>query len=208
MNQIDKPSNLEKVSGSLITEIGMTALATYVGTPLAALLPVLSNSLASGRHKKRVEKALFEINKTLIAHEELIKNLTDAQYKIINEAILAILQATEEEKITYLKSAVENNIEEEHVSISHASQISRILRDISAEELKFLIKYGHYSRIIFNQEPMNDRELKVETSSNEGIIVSGLISMGLMVPGAATFDDIGRYQFSPLVKMLLTVIGT
>ena len=54
MNQIDRPSNLEKISGNLLSEIGMTVLATYFGTPLAALLPVLSNSLASGRHKKRV----------------------------------------------------------------------------------------------------------------------------------------------------------
>lgn len=94
MTQLKKPSSLEKVSGSLLTEIGATTLAAYVGTPLAALLPVLSNSIANGRHRKRVEKALSEINQKFKEYEEQINNLTDSQYKIINEAILAILQTT------------------------------------------------------------------------------------------------------------------
>jgi len=206
--KLEKPSILEKVSGSLVTQAGVTALAAYVGTPLAALLPVLSNSLASGRHTKRVEKALSEINEVLANQVEAIRNLSDSQYKIINEAVLTILQTTQEEKIEYLKSIITNNIKEEKVSIVFALQISRILRDISAEELTFLIQHFKYSRIVFDQEPMNDQELKVETNSDQGILVSGLISMGLVVPGAATWDNIGRYKFSPLVAKLLGVIGT
>lgn len=204
---MEEPSALEKVSGNLLTEAGLTALAAYAATPLSALLPVLSNSLASGRHAKRVEKALTDVNRTLKTHEEQIHNLTDAQFKIINEAILTILQTTQDEKILYLKQAVQNNILEERVPITLAAQISRILRDISSEELDFLRDHFQYSRIVFGQEPMNDNELKVETNSQMGILVSGLISMGLVVPGAATWDDIGRYQFSPLVAKLLAVIG-
>lgn len=208
MTQLEKPSNLENVSGSLFTEIGMTALAVYVGTPLAALLPVLSNSIASRRHRKRVEKALSEINQILKRHEDQIRKLTDSQYKVINEVILAILQTTEDEKIKYLKSAIRNSIKEEKVTLSLASQISRILRDISTEEIIFLIKNSKYSRIIFSVEPENDNELSLDPLSKEGVLVSGLISLGLMVPAAATFDDIGSYQFSPLVEKLLGLVNT
>lgn len=207
MTNIEKPSNFEKVSGNLLTEIGVTALAAFAGIPLAALLPVLSNSIASGRHRNRVEKALSEINQILKEHEDKIRKLTDSQYKVINEIILAILQTTEDEKIRYLKSAIKNSIEEEKITITLASQISRILRDISTEEIIFLVKNSKYSRIIFSAKPQNNNELSLDPLSKEGVLVSGLVSLGLMVPVAATLDDVGIYQFSPLVEKLLELIN-
>lgn len=205
-DKLEKPTAFEKFFGNPITEGGLTLIAAYAGAPWAALLPVLSNSLASGRHSGRVEKALNEINETLLQHEEKIKNLSDAQYKLINETILTILQTAEDEKIKYLKSAIENSISEEKVNIVFATQISRILRDISAKEIYFLANHQGYLRIIFGQKPTNDNELCVERNSENGILVSGLISMGLIVPGSTTIDDIGRYYFSPLVKELLKII--
>ena len=85
----------------------------------------------------------------------------------------------------------------EKVPISYASQVSRILRDISADELQFLIKHSNRSRIVFDQDPMNDNELSVPKNSDQGALVSGLISMGLIVSATSTWDDIGRYVFSP-----------
>jgi c-di-AMP phosphodiesterase-like protein len=208
MTKIEKPSLLEKVSGSLVTESVATALATYVGTPLAALLPVLSKALASERHRKRVEKALEDINQVLVAHEDKLRQLSDSQYKIINEVILTILQTTEQEKIEYLKTAIKNVFNMDKFTISVSTLISRILRDITLEEIVFLLKYSKYSRIIFSGQPMNDRELRINAHSKEGVIVSGLISLGLMIPGAATFDDIGRYQYSPLVNDIIKIISS
>lgn len=209
MNTLDKPSKFELLTGNLITEAGMTTLAAYFATPLAALLPVLSNSLASGRHQKRIEKALSEINKMLTEHEKEIRNLTDAQYKIINETILTILQTVEKEKLKYLKSAIKNSIKEEKVPISLASQISRILRDISVDEILFLVRNSKYSSIVFSKNEVKyDTALRVDPYGKEGVILSGLVALGLMVPGASTFDNIGRYEFSPLVKKLLVVIST
>lgn len=58
-----KPSSVvESVSGNIITESALTAIAGISGGPLAALLPVLATSLASGRQKERVEKALVDIH--------------------------------------------------------------------------------------------------------------------------------------------------
>lgn len=208
MTKLEKPSLLEKVSGSLLTGAAATALATYIGTPLAALLPVLSQTLASERHKKRVEKALKDINQILTRHEDRLKELSDSQYKIINEIILTILQTTEQEKIEYLKLAVKNTFKQDKLTISVATLISRILRDITLDEITFLLRNAECSRIIFSGQPMNDRELSIDVHSKEGAIVSGLISLGLMVPGAATFDDIGRYQYSPLVSDVIDIISS
>ncbi|MDI6728985.1 MAG: hypothetical protein QMD44_08705 [Thermodesulfovibrionales bacterium] len=204
---MEKPSRVEKISDNLIVETGMTALAFFAATPLTALLPVLTKSLAYSRYKKRVKKALSEIEQKLTKHEEKLRNLSDAQYKIINEIILTILQTTEDEKIAYLQKAVSNCIEEETVSVSFVSQISRILRDISVEELRFLVKYHKRSRIVFNEKTPKEDELSVEVNSDEGILISGLIALGLLVPGAATFDEVGQYHFSPLVEKVLKVIG-
>ena len=202
-----KPSTLEKISGNLVTEAGLTAVAAFAATPLAALLPVLSTSLAAGRHTNRVKDALNEVNSILEEHAVLIHNLSDSQYKIINESILTILQTTQQRKIEYLKKSIKNNIKEEKVPLPFSTQIARILRDISAEELSFLLEHSKYFRLVFDQEPMTDQEIKIETQSEQGLLVSGLISMGLIISGSSTYDDLGRYQFSPIVDKLLAVVG-
>ncbi len=208
MAKLKRPSMLEKVSGSLVSEGALTSIGALAAFPLAPLLPVLSNSLANRRHKARVEKALLEINETLKKHESKLQNLTDSQFKIINEAILAVLQTTEDAKIKYLKNAVRSNVESEKVPISYASQVSRILRDISADELRFLIENSNYSTIVFDIEKVGDNELKVEANSEQGALVTGLISMGVIVWASSSWDSIGRYKFSPLVTKVLATIGT
>lgn len=147
---LEKPSLLEKISVSLPAVSTATVLATYVGTPLAALLPVLSQAIASERHNKRVEKALEEIDLVLTQQEQRLKELSDSQYKLINEVILTVLQTTEQEKIEFLKTAIRNTLNQEQMPISTATLISRILRDITVDELLFLRKYSSISRIIFS----------------------------------------------------------
>ena len=204
---IEKPTKLEKVTDSLVSQVGITAIAAYAATPLAALLPLLSGTLASGRHKKRIEKALIEINKTLQDHAEKLENLSDAQYKIINECVLTILQTTEEEKIQILKRTVQNNIENETIPAGYVTQISRILRDITPDEIKYLVKNQKYKKIIFDEETQINEELIVATGTDDAILVSGLIALGLVVPRSSTIDNLGCYTFSPLVKKIINTIG-
>ena len=206
MAKLEKPSIVEKVSDSLVTEGALISIGALAAFPLAPLLPVLSNSIANRRHKARVEKTLLEIDETLKEHESKLQNLTDSQFKIINEAILTILQTTEDAKIEYLKTAIRSNVESEKVPISYASQVSRILRDISADELRFLIENSNYSTIVFDLEKVGDNELKVEANSEQGALVTGLISMGVIVCASSSWDSIGRYKFSPLVTKVLAAI--
>jgi len=102
---MEKESALEKLSGSVITTSATVLLAAFTGTPLAALLPVLTNTLASNRHEQRVEQAIEDIYQIIKAHDVQLAQLTDSQYKLINEAILITLQTTEDEKLKYLKTA-------------------------------------------------------------------------------------------------------
>src|SRR5256885_1203182 len=98
MNDPLQPSGVEKVAGNLATEAALTVVAALAGGPLAPLLPVLAKSLAASRQQQRVQQALVDVRQTLEAHEAQIRDLTDEQYKLLNESVLAILNTTQAEK--------------------------------------------------------------------------------------------------------------
>lgn len=183
----------------------LAALAAQVATPLAALLPVLANSLAAERHKKRVEKTLGEIDAQLRAHSDVLQSLSDDQFKFVNEVVLAVLQTTEDEKLVYLKQAISNGLRTD-ADLGYSVQLSRILRDIAATELRFLIENFQYERIVVDAEPHTERELRVAKEGAQEIALTGLITLGLIVSAGSTIDDGGKYRFSPLVAKLVALV--
>jgi len=88
----------------VIAKGGLAAIAASAGMPLAALLPVLSGTLSAGRHRGRVEKELHRIELILKAHRHRLETLTDPQYKLMNEIVLAVLQNTEDDKAGFFTS--------------------------------------------------------------------------------------------------------
>lgn len=126
--QIAKPSKTERIAGSLVTEVALAAAGAAAGGVLAPLLPVLAKSLASERQRKRVNVALEEIASTLNRHEDQIRRLSDEQYKLINEAVLTLLQTTQSEKLRYLRAFVENTLMESEMLPQEACVLSRIIR--------------------------------------------------------------------------------
>jgi len=205
--ELEGESALEKISGSVITTIAGTLLAAFSGTPLAALLPALTNTLASNRHKERVKRGLKDICDILRGHEAILAKLTDSQYKLINEFIIITLQTTEEEKLKYLKAAIKNTLASSKLKDLEAAQLSRLIRDISAEEIIFLLNHRKYSTIVFDQQLNESSVLNVQTNSIAGETVTGLISMGLIIPGASTMASIGNLRYSPLVGKLLNLVA-
>lgn len=127
MKRILPPSRLETVAGNLGTESALTLVGAFSGNPLAALLPVLSKSLASERQRKRVEAALTEISQELESHSDTLRNLSDSQYKLINESILALLHTTNAEKLSYLRKAVRNALEIRDLQPEESVFLSRII---------------------------------------------------------------------------------
>jgi methionine aminopeptidase len=132
------PSAVERVSGSLATEAALTVVAAISGGPLAPLLPVLSKSLAAARQKARVEAELKAIHEVLASQAARVEALSDEQYKVVNETVLAVLQTTQEQKLKLLRNAVANALAADIGHAREAAMLSRIIRDISAEEAAFL----------------------------------------------------------------------
>ena len=154
--EIKKETLTEKVASNLTTSLAVTAVASITAGPLGAVLGVLVNTLANGRYKKRVEETLQEIAILFDELDEKVNSISDAQYKLINETLVTIYQTVEAEKLSFLKNAVKNSVVFDNITHHEASIISRIIRDISAKEARFLIERKHnneqYKRICLDLE--------------------------------------------------------
>jgi len=210
MSTLIPRTGTERAAGSLAAEVALTLVAAAAGSPLAALLPVLGKTLAAERQRQRVEATLVAMDALLVEHSQQLAELTDSQYKFVNEAILALLHTTSEQKMVLLKNAVRNGLIDSSLPSQEAVFLSRIVRDISHEEAEFLSKNFAYQRIWLNETPAADHEiptLAVLPQSPEGQVVIGLMSLGLITPAEPTWDDSGLLRFSPLVAKLLALLS-
>jgi hypothetical protein len=178
--KLEEESALEKVSGSKGIAFATTLLAAFSGNPVASLLPVLTDTLASDRHKKRVEEAIKDISTVLDAHSEELKKISDAQYKIINETVLTLFQTIEREKLNYLRSIINNVITENEIESHEAVLLSRIIRDMSSEEMKFLIDNFEYKFVEVGGHYEFPDTLFLEEDSRKGLIANGLFGLGVL----------------------------
>jgi hypothetical protein len=208
MPAIKPPSIIERVAGNVATEAGLTFVGAMIGTPLAALLPVLSKSLASERQRRRVEEALSEIEQTLSEHEAALVTLTDSQYKLLNEAVLSLLHTTSAEKFAYLQRVVRNSLYAHDIIAQEAAVLSRIVRDISATEIEFVVRNFSLSRVWLTTGPNTEPEkvITIDPSSAEAVVVSGLLSQGLLISGSSDYAGLGMLSWSPITAKLLAVL--
>lgn len=199
---------LERIAGQPAIEVALTYLGAAIGTPLAALLPILTKSLASERQRQRVESTLAEMDKMLTKHEREIQELTDAQYKLLNETLLALLHTTEVEKFQFLRRAVANTLQERELIPQDAAVLSRIVRDISVAEATFVLHNFSFDRIWITTEEneTSGRALLVKPSSPEAIVVSGLTSLGLLLSGSSDFAGLGMLEWTPVTTKLVAIL--
>jgi len=180
-----KAGNIEKLEGHVATQI----LATLAGavSPAAAILPVLLSSAANTRMQARIDEALKSLQEELTKLGENVARMSDAQYKVVCDALSHLHRTTDAEKIIYLKRAVINGVLDEELSCGKAYIVSRILRDISALEIDFLITTMEHTEVylmIPNPDgsiPVLDTSVYTVASSIQNqTIIAGLLSLGLI----------------------------
>jgi hypothetical protein len=209
MSSIESASALEKAAGSLTVGAALAVVSAAAGTPLAALLPVLASTLASQRQKQRVEATLAGMNESIAKHQAQLAVLTDQQYKFINEAVLALLHTTNESKMEFLRNVVHNGLSTTGMEDHEAVFLSRVIRDISAEEAHFLIENFGYERIWLNDSEPGKSErptLAVLPDSQNGRLVLGLLTLGLVTTAEPTYDDSGLLRFSPFAVKVIALL--
>lgn len=202
------PSRLERAAGHISTEVALTAVGALAGGPLAALLPVLGKSLAAERQKARVEAALHDIDQVLHSHADALRTLSDGQYKIVNEAILALLHTTSEEKMAHLRRVVRNALRMPKVASQESVVLSRIVRDISADEARFLVANFGFERVQVASADVDHKMkvLNVKPGSSEALVVTGLVSLGLLEAAEPTWDESGLLRYSSVTAKLIALL--
>ena len=201
-------TSVERVSSSLAIQGSLAVVSALAGGPLAALLPVLATTLASKRQSERVTKALAEIQTVLHSLTQNIDALSDPQYKLLNETVLALLHTADDNKLAILKRAARNSLDMHELTDFEATALSRLLRDISAEECNYLASVFAQDRIalVVQHTKGSDRPTELLMSSKEGQLASGLVSLGILAAAGGTYDDLGTFRFMPLAGKLLAVV--
>ena len=135
--------------------------------------------------------------------------LTDQQYKFINEAVLALLHTTNESKMEFLRNVVHNGLSTPEIADHEAVFLSRVVRDISAEEAQFLVESFRYERIWLNESEPGESQLPtlaLKPNTPEGQVVLGLLTLGLVTTAEPTYDETGLLRFTPFAAKLIALL--
>lgn len=207
MNPLPLPSAIERVAGSKSAEIVLTAVAAYAGGILAPLLPVLGKSLAADRQRARVESALASMHSTLELNAKAVEQLTDDQYRIINEAISAVFSSTSKQKLDLLHHVVVNALKPLAYGPHDAAVLSRILRDITPEEASFLARTFNFESLqIIDADIQLDKVMRTKPSSEDSRCIQGLLSLGVLWRTEGNLDGAALLQFTPHAAKLLALL--
>ena len=201
-------SMLETVAASLPTTVTANLVAVFGSAfcPFAALLPCLTDSLASQRQSQRVDETLRAVERDVAALRVDLRNITDDQYKLTGECIVAALSTIDQQKLAFLRTAAVNALANPDLSLGFSDALARLIRDISAAEATFVLENFKYQGVSIDKElPTLAGHLMVRTDSIEEIIVGGLIRVGLLYARGTSWDS-QMYEWSPLTAKLIALI--
>ena len=215
---IQAPSRLENVAGSPLSEVALTAataaasaaLATMAASTLLPLIPVLAKTFAAGRQERRMNQNLQAMEQVLIQHGAELERLSDEQYALINEVVLAAMGSTNDTKLAYLRNAVQNVLSLPELRPQEVVVLGRVVRDMSADEARFLMDHQGVERISIGLSDATSTpdHHNVDPDSDEALCVYGLLSLGVLTPGEAMYDTMGLLGFSRLAPKLVALLGT
>src|SRR3569623_1981656 len=140
---MEAPTLFEQLFGNLPTRASLAVLAA-VGCANCGIIAGVGRQSRCWAAQAGVESRLQRLATVLAAHRHRLDCLSDPQYKLLNEVALAVLQNTEHEKEINQQSALRNCLDAHQLTHARATQISRILRDISAKELRLVCNSSAY----------------------------------------------------------------
>ena len=205
--------------GAVGTVAGMAAAALAAFNPdglptmsmVYALLPVLTDCLARGRHDRRLAEWLADVNARLRHLGDHLNRYSDAQYRLTVGIIQTAFETIDAEKLRLLKAATINIAGSDYLEHFEAQLFSRILRDVSATEIAFLVKHRDAPAFSFLALSADDqkRARNFHPNSSEALILRGIINLGLVArsPTEGTYGDLGAYLIAPFVPKLLELVA-
>jgi hypothetical protein len=207
----EEKSLFEKFVTNPITGSAMALIAaTNPDVVAGALLPVLVGSLGFIEWERRVKSCLAEINAGLERQKDHLNRFSEAQMRLTIGIIQTVSSTVEAEKLRLLKAAVLNVAGSDYLEHHEAQQFNRILRDISAADIAFLVRHRGVASFNFHQgdEKSRDGLVSIRLDSPDHAIARNLINLGILnrSPDAGTMADVGAYLVAPYVPRLLRLI--
>lgn len=216
-------STTEAILGSPITQTLAAAGAAYAGAnaqllqsvptmlPIAvSVLPLLLNSLPQQRQQQRHEEELAFLRDLAEKNAAALEMLTDPQFKFFNDLVPVLLQNYEEEKRRYLRAALQHALHDPSIDFGVGAIVARILRDISAQELKFMQEAFAYEEVGVKHStwsPDDKHEVNfywLDDTLPNRTLIAGLLSLGLVMRGQRMMES---YILTPFVPKLLSIVG-
>lgn len=190
------------------------------GGVLAAILALLANVPAQQKFSKKIEDELNNIHEILLNHKLKLQKLNEFQYKIIKECINTLMRTEEKEKLIYLRKIISKTIYYNDYCSYDSILLSRIIRDISAEEIAFIKNNFSYSGIAIDswnkgtsrketerlaKRISDENYLLIYPRTPEELIVSGLINTGILILAEDSWG-VFRYRFSEITVKLMVLV--
>ena len=209
---MQEQTNLEKATSHPVTQIvtQAVAIASSATTPVAAFLPTLFSALASGRQMRRIENTLIELNQAIESLRIDVNSLTDEQIKFISEATISICSTLDQQKLDYLKQAIQNSLTRPTITEQSSYILSRIIRDISPIEIEYLLNNIHIKlyAILEKTEGATTDIHYVKPDSAEERIVTSLINLGVLYTRSSGWGGIQVYAWAPIVENLVALFSS
>lgn len=214
-----------------VTSPDVTAVTTFVASAVAAastaspnlailnpwmpLFPALASCAAGALHQKNLNQAMERIQRTF---QELgnKNDLSEQQYHLVTEAVSAVFQTINSEKLEYLQRVIKGALELKDLDSQESSLLGRLIRDISAPEADFVCKhFGNDYIYIGKEESRVHKTLSVREHTSESLTVKGLVGLGVldMLGGDGNLfsDDFGEgtyFKFSLLAPKIIFLLRT
>lgn len=169
------------------------------------LIGLALGGFASILQANRFQDNLNNLNERLKDCEEKLKNVTEAQFQLIIENVTTMRFTFDEAKLEYLKQAIINGVNDKDLELNETMAITRLLRDITVEELLFTIEK-------FNQidSSTTDRQKYIPNDVSDDFrrIISGLAAIGVVAIFSDKKSISNAYQFTPIVSKLVTLLSS
>jgi len=109
----------------------------------------------------------------------------------------------------YLRRAIANSFSMQSSPPQESILLSRIVRDISSEEIDFLLRSFSYKGILLDgrtkESDVYEDVLQVDPTSADSLNVTGLLSLGLLTPPETGFDG-GSMYFTAIAGKLIALV--
>nr|WP_296020810.1 hypothetical protein [uncultured Acidovorax sp.] len=202
MATIEKPTAIERITSNAATVAavgGATAIgaATLTGpfAPLLGVIPNLVGLIGQSRMEARLQATLTSFNEEIAELRERVDHwLSDDQVAFISETVAAMFVTADEQKLAFLKEAAKNAALSESATFNHGAALGRTLRDLTAQEISFIVLH-HGKELLLGNLPnseeeerddqeahSNDSRLFIPLGSDLSLVASGLISLGMLLP--------------------------